>query len=121
MKSCSVQWSALLEITRTKLIFMEGFFRADKARFSGEGKSLRDMIILSLTFYKSVSTSDAALVATTRTGYILRVDIFLDNFIRHYTKNEQFRDSLVVNLMKGYVSKVNAIKNPQYGTNFSWL
>ena len=81
MKSCSVQWSALLEITRTKLIFMEGFFRADKARFSGEGKSLRDMIILSLTFYKSVSTSNVVAVVTAKAGYIPGVDIFLDNFI----------------------------------------
>jgi len=47
-------------------------------------------------------------------GYIHGIDSFLDNFIKHNQSNTKFRDSLVVNLMKGYVAKVEGIKNPKY-------
>ena len=53
---------------------------------------------------------------TTTFGYIPGVDSFLDNFIKHYTNNKEFRDSLVVHLMRGYVSKVEGVKNPKYGS-----
>jgi hypothetical protein len=48
-------------------------------------------------------------------GGVENVDTFLANFIKHYQKNETFRSSLVICMMKGYVAKCEGSSNHPYG------
>ena len=48
-------------------------------------------------------------------GGVENVDTFLANFIKHYQKDETFRSSLVVCMMKGYVAKCEGSSNHPYG------
>ena len=95
---------------------MNNFIRAYDETFSQEGVDLKNRIKLALSFYKSLSTSQVASSITSSSCYIPGVDSFLDNFIKHYTPNAEFRESLVVHFMRGYVSKVEGVKNPKYGS-----
>ena len=103
------------EITPVDLKFMSDFTKAADATFSAEGKSLKQRLMLASSFYKSVNSGAAANAVKSTSGYLPGIDPFLASFIKNYKENPSFRDSLVVNLMKGYVAKVDGVKNPQYG------
>ena len=70
---------------------------------------------MAATFYHSVRTQLIKASTVGRTNYIPRLDIFLNSFINRYLYNEQFRSSLVVSLMLGYVAKVEGLANPLHG------
>ena len=91
------------------------FSKSHNVTLRVERCALKIRLILMVAFYKSLSTSEAATKIVNPSGYIPGVDSFLDNFIKHYQSNSKVRDSLVVNLMKGYVAKVEGIQNPKYG------
>ena len=113
---CVVESTNRSKITPLEMKFMEDFVKTEESRFSSEGVNLNNRIALALTFYKSLATSTEVGFILTSSGYIPEVDTFLDNFIKHYTTNTEFRDSLVVHLTRGYVSKVEGVKNPKYGS-----
>ena len=104
------------EITPLDIKRAADFTKCPDRHLSGEGVGLRNRVNLSVSFCKSVNESDtSSKVLVTSAGYVPGVDAFLDNFIKHYQSNVKFRESLIVNLMKGYVAKVEGIKNPKYG------
>ena len=94
---------------------MEDFTKASQKGFSQEGRDLSTRISLAINYYKSISTSNTASLVATRWGYIPGIDSFLDSFIKHYLSEKEFRDSLLVQLMTGYVAKVDGAKNAAYG------
>ena len=104
------------EITPLDLRHGNDFSKRHYVTLSVDGRALKIRLILMVAFYKSLSKSEAATKIVNPSGYIPGVDSFLDNFIKHYQSNSKFRDGLVVNLMKGYVAKVDGIQNPKYGS-----
>ena len=104
------------EITPMELKRMHDFCKSQDRNLSVAGVALKNRVILSVAFYKSLSTSAEATQIANPSGYIPGVNSFLDNFIKHYLSNAEFRDSLVVHLMRGYVAKVEGVKNPKYGS-----
>ncbi len=48
-------------------------------------------------------------------GVVKNVDTFLANLIKHYQKDETFRSSLVICMMKGYVATCEGSSNNPYG------
>ena len=50
----------------------------------------------------------------TKSAYVPVFQKFLDNIINHYKNNKEFRESLIVILVKGYVSKVKGAVNHPY-------
>ena len=106
------EFTSKSEITPLELKTMADFSKCQNRMFSGEGIVLKDRIVLALSFYKSLSNTKVLGKIATTLRYIPGADSFLDNFVTHYTSNIEFRDSLVVHLIKGYVSKVEASDNP---------
>ena len=111
----AVEFTNKNEITPMEVKHMGDFTKTPDSTLSIEGIALKNRILLAVIFYKSLSSSAAASRVTTPSGYIPGVDSFLDSFINHYMNNPEFKDSLVVNLTKAYVSKVDGVKNPKYG------
>ena len=112
---CGVEFTNKAEITPSELKAMEDLLKSSDQMYTQEGRALKERIRCGVSFYKSLSKSKEAAIVTTASGYIPGVDSFLDNFIRHYSSNKEFGQSLIVNLMKAYVAKVEGVKNPRYG------
>ena len=104
------------EVTPSELQSLQDFTKASDETFTQAGKDLKARVLLSVRFYKSLRSSDAVETIVPKSGFMPGVDSFLDKFVEHYKTNPKFRSSLVVLLMKGYVAKVDGIKNPKYGT-----
>ena len=51
----------------------------------------------------------------TKSAYVPGVHKLLDDFINHYMNKKEFRERLIVSLVKGYVSKVEGVVNTTYG------
>ena len=96
---------------------MEKFQKTADRTLSEAGKSLKQRIILASRLYTNLMKSEVKEKVETSTGYIPGVDKFLDNFIGHYVDSPKFRNSLVVNLCRGYTTKVSGVANPAYATN----
>ena len=56
-------------------------------------------------------------VVSSPSGYVPEVYSFIDRFINNYTNNKEFCGSLLTSIFKVYVSKVDGVLNPQYGTD----
>jgi len=105
------------EITPLDIKRVSAFANSSDRHLSGDGLVLKNRVSLSLAFYKSVFNKSSKVLAN-NSGYVPGVDSFLDNFIKHYQSNAKFRDSLVVNLMKGYVAKVGASRTQSMAPKF---
>jgi hypothetical protein len=81
---------------------MKNFNKSAAADFNDAGKALKVRIGNYIPFYK---TSTKQISMQVDKGGVKNVDTFLANFIKHYQKDETFRSSLVVCMMKGYVAK----------------
>jgi len=105
------------EMCPMELKLMDNFTKGSHLYLSEEGRHIKNRIKLAVLFYNSTSSDDEAVVITTSSDYIPGVDTFLHSFIKNYTMNAEFRDSLMLNLLRGYVLKVDGVKNQKYGTN----
>ena len=102
------------EITPNELQYAKQFIKASDATFSSAGKQLKLRVLHVVQFTAYVSNVKVAI--TSKEGFASGVDSFLANFNKLYNKNREFKDSLLVCLMKACVAKVDGVKNPQYGT-----
>ena len=95
---------------------MADLLRSSDQLYSQEGKALKDIVRHGVEFYKSLSSSQESSIVKHASGYMPGVDSFLDKFIGHYNSNEDFKQSLIVTLVKAYVAKVEGVDNPHYGS-----
>ena len=49
--------------------------------------------------------------------YVPGIDSLLAIFIKNYVNNDKFSGILFTSLLKSYISKVDGVSNPQYGTD----
>ena len=112
----AVEFTKKSEITPIEMKLMDDFTEQSVLYLSEERRDLKNRIKLAIEFYNSISSGNEADVVATSSGYIPGVDAFLDSFIKHYSANEEYRGSLMINLLKGYTLKVDGVKNPKYGT-----
>ena len=70
------------------------------------GKELLVKVKQGCVYYESVSTSRSKGAVVASNAYVPGVDSFLDNFIKHCMKNDDFRSGLLVSLMQAYVTKL---------------
>ena len=110
---CAEENSRKLEISPCDHAAMIKFSKTSNALLSGRGLTLKNTIILQNKYYNGVKKS----IANSKTGFVPGVDKFLTEFNNHYTSGKSdFKDSLLVNLMKCYVAKVNGCSNPVMAT-----
>ena len=101
--------------TPTDYEFMVTMARTSMLRLTAGGRQLM-MRLESLTkFYKSINPVIVKSICP-ETSYKPGIHKFLDDFVKHYLKNNGFRESLVVTLAHTYVSKCNGVSNPPYST-----
>jgi hypothetical protein len=91
---------------------MKNFNKSAAADFNNTGKALKIQSGNYISFYK---TSKKQISMQDDKGGVKNVDTFLANFLKHYQKDETFRSSLVVYMMKGYVAKCEGSSNQSYG------
>jgi hypothetical protein len=99
---------------------MKNFNKSAAADFNDTGKALKIRIGNYISFYK---TSKKQISMQDDKGGVENVDTFLANFIKHYKKDETYRSSLVICMMKRYVAKCEGSSNHPYSPevlNF-WL
>ena len=111
---CTVEFTKKSEITPIELDYAHKFIRTSEDYLSETGRHLKTRIHCIVSFTSYVSNVKVAI--TSKCGYALGVDSFLSSFIEHYKSNEEFHGSLLVCLMKAYVSKVDGVDNSKYGT-----
>ena len=94
---------------------METFTRnTDNDNFSIGGKQFRKRIKRLLSFYDYYNKNTVVLSTFTKSEYVPGVHKLLDNFINHYMNNKYFRESLIMSLFKGYISKNEGVVYPPY-------
>jgi hypothetical protein len=91
---------------------MKNFNKSAAADFNDTGKALRIQIGNYISFY---ITSKMQISMQDDKGGVENLDTFLANFIKHYQKDETFRSTLVIYIMKGYVAKCEGSSNHPYG------
>jgi hypothetical protein len=96
---------------------MDGFLKMSNNSLTNKSIHLKRRIKHATEFYKSVSklSLKASAVSKKPEGFLPGVDNFLCSFSELYWSNPKFKSSLLVNLMKAYVSKVDGVSNTQYG------
>jgi hypothetical protein len=91
---------------------MKNFNRSAAADFNNAGKALKIQIGNYISFYK---TPENQISMQDDKGGVENVYTFLANFIKHSQKDETFRSSLVICMMKGYEAKCEGSSNHPYG------
>ena len=82
--------------------------------FSIGGKQLRKIIKILLSLYYSLNKKAVVSSTVTKSPYVSVVHKLLDKFINYYMNNKQFRQILMVGLVKGCVYNFKGVVNPLY-------
>jgi hypothetical protein len=91
---------------------MKNFNKSAAADCNNAGKALKIQIGNFIPLYK---TSTKQISMQDDKGGVENVDTFLANFIKHFQKNDTFRSSLVIGMMKGYVARCEGSSNRPCG------
>lgn len=108
-----VEFTKKSEITPSELEYSNKFIKTPDATLSDAGKELKLRICHCVSF--TIYVLCIAVATTSKEKYTPGVDAFLSSFIKHYHSNENFCGSLIVCLMKGYVAKVDGVRNQSMG------
>ena len=109
------------KVIPSKLQYLQDFVKTSDKTFTQVGKDLKVRVLLTVRFYKSLRSSNTVETIVRKSCFMPGVDSFLVKFIEHQKMNPKFCSSLVVLLIKGYIAKVDGIKNLKYGTKILTL
>lgn len=110
------------QLTDSDIKCMKDFNKSSHTSLTKVGSELKHHIKERLAFYNVVSKIPACTKASAATdipgsvgslALVTNVDPFLKSFIDLYTNNKDVRDSLLVALLHGFVSKLKGHKNPR--------
>ena len=66
-------------------------------------------------FYKTMEKLSVKAIVSDNI-FLLGGDKFINSFVTTYRANKDVRNHLLVGLMQAYITKLNSVKNPVYGT-----